>query len=235
MLNPLLFAAIDTLPPVPPIDVGTTTLINLPLDDPNGTTSPRDLVGIATLTSANGASVTNSILRNGRNTASFTSSTVVVRRFEWPYRSAYDVAAGGSVTIEGWFYPTSLSSNPTYIIQMSGAAPYTLGLSGSNDQWFFAYRDSTGLIRTLTSSVGGVLNTWTHVAGVFTPTRQAIYINGLINATSNTAGSANLVPGNPSSVWRLGGSTFGQQYFGRMSDFRITSGARYVQRRHIVT
>jgi len=126
--------------------------------------------------------------------------------------------AGGSYTIECWIYPDgNYAGYNTIIAKRVG--------SSSSTAWEIYLRTGTGVLSfyngtNIESSVTPTSNTWQHVAAVYDGTYINLYLNGtrvLQTAVTNTNVSASIYIGTFPS--------YSEQYFGYISNLRITKGA----------
>jgi len=144
-------------------------------------------------------------------------------------------------TLEAWVYPTAFNgvSIISSVYSGSGAIPFVLAMQPAASGVFdsavigaypainyyngsaWGVNGNTGLV----SSVPLVLNTWQHVAGVYSGSTASIYINGVRTATQSgitwvaSASSAQLVIGRR---WAI---TSAANYFtGYMTNIRFVNG-----------
>jgi len=137
----------------------------------------------------------------------------------------FSSAAGSSFTLEAWIRPTTATINAgiiskyqtattaSYFLRQGSVSPFTGIGAGANTQ-------------VLTTPNTGVytLNTWNHVAAVYTNVSNAsntvdIYVNGVLRGTGSV-----VVPSNTDSI-RIG-SDFSARFFnGQIDEVRIWNSA----------
>jgi hypothetical protein len=137
----------------------------------------------------------------------------------------FSSAAGSSFTLEAWVRPSTATQNAgiiskyqtattaSYFLRQSSLSPYTGIGAGANTE-------------VLTSPSTGVytLNTWNHVAAVYTNVSNVsntvnIYVNGVLKGTGSV-----VVPSNTDSI-RIG-SDFSARFFnGQIDEVRIWNSA----------
>jgi alpha-tubulin suppressor-like RCC1 family protein len=146
----------------------------------------------------------NSVLLNGTNqyltTANYIDSTYTCT---------------GNFTVEGWFYPTSVTgAHSLFTLGTENTGRYTWLLNGAvvNSNLYGA--SST----TYNSTVS--INTWNHIAVVRSGSTVGVYLNGVLDATTDTqAGTI----GN--GALRIGADGTGSTTFtGNISNFRFVNG-----------
>jgi len=127
-------------------------------------------------------------------------------------------------TIEAWVYPTQFRTNVwegTVLSKESSNGGYALNIGGNgsgrivigSSNWYEAVIP----VKTI------VLNTWTHIAGVYDGTKIMIYVNGVLKATKTGVGAIKA----SDSPLRLGASpAFGSREFkGSIDEVRIWNRA----------
>jgi hypothetical protein len=136
------------------------------------------------------------------------------------------------ITVEAWVKPTSFTTSPTGNGLIVGNYNSPLNnqqffLRRDGNKYDFAIKNGPSTIY-LNSPVGtSTLNTWQHVAGVWTGTLMTVYINGVPVATATTAvGSFSLVGCTNSVVtgWENAGG--GEGFTGNIDEIRIWGVAR---------
>jgi len=150
---------------------------------------------------------------------------------------AFSIAASTTpFTVEGWLYPTAAGGvifNEAYTgpgttisiaITMSTNAN-SMDPTGGRYVSFGAYNGSFWTTAAYSSSQIQ-LNTWTHVACVFTGSTTKIFFNG-VDVTAGTPATTWPVTGVSGDGWYVGRrwDTYADVYFsGYISDFRFTNG-----------
>ncbi len=136
------------------------------------------------------------------------------------------------ITVEAWVKPTSFTTSPTGNGLIVGNYNSPLNnqqffLRRDGNKYDFAIKNGPSTIY-LNSPVGtSTLNTWQHVAGVWTGTLMILYINGVSVATATTAANSFSVTGCTNSVvtgWENAGG--GEGFTGNIDEIRIWGVAR---------
>lgn len=139
-------------------------------------------------------------------------------------------------TIEGWLYPTAAggvifneaytgSGNTIPIAITMATNANSMDPTGGRYVSFGAYNGSAWTVAAYSSSQIQ-LNTWTHVACVFTGSTTKIFFNG-VDVTAGSPASTWPVTGVSGDGWYVGRrwDTYADVYFsGYISDFRFTNG-----------
>ncbi|MDG2450438.1 MAG: LamG domain-containing protein, partial [Saprospiraceae bacterium] len=144
-----------------------------------------------------------------------------------------DIAIDGlsEVTIEAWINPTSLrtngapsghNANEGAIVHKSGSSDDNLGLTATTAGLAF-YIDN-GSDNLLMGSVPST-NVWTHVAATYDGSDLMIYINGVLDNTTSSTGSGNLI-NNTNNLRIGGGHIVSHEFNGKIDEVRIWSEAR---------
>jgi len=147
----------------------------------------------------------NSVLFNGTNQYLTTNTGYI--------NSTYNCT--GDFTVEGWYYPTSVTGTRSL---------FTLGSEATGRYtWFLVGNTITSnlygnISTTYTSTLS--INTWAHIAVVRSGSTVKLYVNGTLDATTDTqAGTI----GNGSL--RIGADGSGAATFaGNISNFRFVNG-----------
>ena len=136
-------------------------------------------------------------------------------RIEIQYNS--DFLFDQDLTVEAWFYPTNTTNNTQELVTVGS---FTDGLvvrikSPFNDDIYLK-----GKAFAITASV--TFNAWNHVALVRSGSIGKVYVNGVFTGSQQT------VTGTVNSAQGI--VTVGKNYFGYLSNLRITKGvARYTE------
>ena len=126
-------------------------------------------------------------------------------------------------TIEGWFYPTNLSTAnfvPVYIGSGTTDKIVIAFIGSSSGNAYYLLNGST----VISGTAAPTLNAWNHIALVKNGSTTTLYLSG------TSIGTTTSVPTSSSKQVVLGVdfSTSTAPYFGYIDDFRITQGyARY--------
>ena len=123
-------------------------------------------------------------------------------------------------TVETWIKPQGSAFSRVLFAQLSSSNFFSLSLSSSNQIYFY-----------LNSTVGKVTGTnltsgqWSHIACTWqaSTSEAKIYINGVLQTTSNGGGSST----GSNNIMAIGGRTDGYQYFsGELDELRIWNVVR---------
>ena len=131
-------------------------------------------------------------------------------------------------TIDLWLYPISYNTPILGLSNQISSIPYFLGFGSiygtidtTNKIWFGTYG---GGWAGVTSTAGAVpLNTWSHVAAVYTGSVMRLYINGVLNVTATQSISVN-ASNYTLYVGQRWDGAISTPYYGYMSDVRIVIG-----------
>jgi hypothetical protein len=128
----------------------------------------------------------------------------------------------GNWTIEGWFYPTNLSTTnfvAVYVGASSADKIVIAFIGGDSGKPYYILNGTTAI----TGSTGTSINNWYHIALVKNGATTTLYLNG------TSIGTTTSVPTSSSKQVALGVdfSTATAPYFGYIDDFRISNFARY--------
>jgi hypothetical protein len=145
----------------------------------------------------------------------------------------------GQVTIEGWFYFTTIPAAATGIVEYGGNG-FTLAISSNVSMYTAKTGQGYSLTFTWSPTTGLYANTWTHIAWQRSYAAngnpyQSAWINGNIaNNTANTPNvSYNVYTGtNPNSSANtpyIGGAVGSNYLNAQVQEFRISNIARYNQ------
>jgi hypothetical protein len=153
-----------------------------------------------------------------------------------PSSSAFSIATSTTpFTIEAWIYPTA-SGGAIFSEQwpQTGAVNIAFTLSDGTNVYgsglfpALGYYNGTSWVTAAESNTAVVLNTWSHLAVVFTGSTTRIYINGIDRtASSPTPATTWGVTGNNGEGWYIGRNwdTVSTIYFtGYISNLRFTNG-----------
>jgi hypothetical protein len=124
--------------------------------------------------------------------------------------------AGGSWTIEGWFYLTGDFSDYRTLIAKRSGATASYQIYANLTTGYLSFYNGTSAYNSTTPMPK---NTWCHVAGVYNGTNIVLYLNGqsVLNQSTTISNQAiNLLVGYSSSV-----SEF---FIGYISNLRIVKG-----------
>lgn len=140
---------------------------------------------------------------------------------------------GGDFCIDGWFWPTTVTSTQQYLFcwWTSGTATAcSLNASIGSSGLFLGY--GVGSTNTPTTAAGTInAAAWNHFAISRSGSCVTIFVNGTLVSTATVSGTLNY-SANPFyiGVSNTTGS-LGSYFKGFMADFRITKGAsRYIDR-----
>ena len=155
---------------------------------------------------------------------------------QFPSSSQFAIASSSTpFTIEAWIYPTAAGSCIFSDAYTGGGdnIPIVVSLSnGSNVESIsgqyvaIGYFNGSSWVTAAKASSQVSLNTWTHIACVFTGSTFKIYYNG-VDVTAAGAGSSWGMTGNAGSGWYIGRrwDIFANDYFtGYISNFRFVNG-----------
>lgn len=197
-----------------------------------------DNVGSSTFadSSANALTVTNSLVSQsatnpkfGPASGFFSSGTTPTGQLEisMALHGPIDLSTG-DFTIEGWWYPTTLTGGPPYIPVFfiyddsgggAGADPIAVVLDQAN-QRLLSQSNLWGTAIPV-GAIGSVpFNTWCHFALVMISGQAVAYVNGVATGSPITPSRSSLSGAN----LFVGGSHFGPSYGGYADEFRITKG-----------
>jgi len=140
-----------------------------------------------------------------------------------------DVSTPGAFTIEGWFYPTSVSgtryvfggwggspSNGIMYVRQSGTSlQIKMGTSKYGSQIFNDATVGTGL----------TADTWYHVAITWDGTTYRTFLDGTLGATTSSSTAPYDGTGTQYSVGTVSGTT--TNFVGYCDEFRMSDNARY--------
>ena len=138
-----------------------------------------------------------------------------------------DISAG-DFTVEGWWYPTTLTGGPPYLpvffIYDAGAGgaggdPIAVVLDQANQRLLSASNCFGTAIPV--GAIGSIpFNTWNHFALVMISNHFVAYVNGVATGAPLAVTRSSLV----SSLLSIGGTHFGPSYGGFADEFRVTKG-----------
>ena len=124
----------------------------------------------------------------------------------------------GNFTVEGWYYPTSVTGNHyLFTLGSETTGRYTWYLAGAN---ITSNLYGSGSVTYTGTAASIPINAWTHIAVVRSSSTVSLYVNGVASATTDTqAGTL----GN--GVLRVASDSSGTNVFaGYISNFRIVNG-----------
>lgn len=151
--------------------------------------------------------------------------------------SAFAIATSTTpFTVEAWIYPTVAGQTIFTASYPSSGTVLPIVLSLSNGTSVDAisglypalgYYTGSAWVTAAMSTTAVALNTWTHVAAVFTGSTTKIFINGVdvTKASSPTPATTWGVTGNNGAGWFIGKIWDAAQYYtGYISNFRFVNG-----------
>jgi MSHA biogenesis protein MshQ len=86
-----------------------------------------------------------------------------------------------TLTVTTWVHPLSYRSSLMSIVSKDENYEFHLNNNGTVNWW---WQNSSGTTRQFNSSAVAPLNTWTHIAIVYSQTEQVIYINGVASGST---------------------------------------------------
>jgi hypothetical protein len=179
-------------------------------------TIAADVSGAGNTGTLNGATWTASGRYGSALTFNGTNNQVTVND-----ANSLDVTTG--MTMEAWVYPTVAPSGWRGIVIKEGPSTALYHLHASSSR---SNRPATGVFvagkdRNLFGSTRLTANTWVHLAATYDGTTQRLYVNGAEVASRAQSGAIQ-TSANP---LRIGGSTFGEYFQGRIDEVRIYNRA----------
>ena len=163
------------------------------------------------------AQVSTSVKKYGTGSISYSSDNSTLKAAATPL-----FAFGNTFTIEGWFYPTSISQDhPNSLWNFRDGDINNFELRLDSNGSLTLHHDGNQYAGTSSNVIS--TNTWYHIAVVDNNGTQTIYVDGVSKATGTSSGATQYTFANigsrPANNW---------WYTGYIDDFRITSGiARY--------
>jgi hypothetical protein len=125
-------------------------------------------------------------------------------------------------TVEGWVYPTSLSSD-WFIISAVGSGGFFVGFSSVQTVGFGWGRAAVAWDYRVASTA--TINTWQHVAVTRSGTSMRLFVNGVQQGTTQTISTAYNLGTSGTSIGSQGANYY---LTGYLDDLRVTNGvARY--------
>ncbi len=91
------------------------------------------------------------------------------------------VSPTSQITLEAWVYPRSLTNNPS-VISKNSASSYQLGVNSSGKVVF----NPKGGASLLESKTVVITNRWTHIAAAYNGSSASIFINGILDTSTNS-------------------------------------------------
>ncbi len=144
------------------------------------------------------------------------------------------VDTSGSYSVSAWVKLGSLAVNSTFVSQSDDPSVATsnslqLYYSSGAKHWAFNRCDNDAGCASFTAAYGGtpVLNTWTHLVGVFDADARTVtlYVNGHLAATTAYAGTLWNATGPVEIGRRISSGTYGEYANGSVSDVHMYSTA----------
>jgi hypothetical protein len=129
-----------------------------------------------------------------------------------------------AATFEAWVFPTVAQTSWHTILQKEVDAYFFTASGGGT---FGTTSASGGTFNGVCCSRVDAtkplaVNTWTHVASVYTGTQLRMYINGALVATAPVSGSYQV---NARPLWIGGNAVYGEHFKGKLDDIRIYNRA----------
>jgi hypothetical protein len=125
----------------------------------------------------------------------------------------------GAQTIEFWVRPAAASQNAVIVATTDDVAGWSVELNNGQITWWYALTNGTwGFVRNTTAPA---VNTWSHIAVVYTGTQAQVFVNG-VGSTLTTVGTVSQGP-----FLRIGGVAGYGFLNGQMDEVRISNIARY--------
>jgi len=203
------------VPPALPLTNITNTSLLL-----NATNSGiYDSTGQNVIETVGNAQVTTAVKKFGESSISFDGSG------DYLIMAATQAATAqfgtADFTVEGWFYPTNVTTLQVLIgnrVAASGANNWDMAINASSKiNW------GTTSTNYLTSSTSVLVNTWQHIAVCRVSGTTRLFLNGVLEAT--TTSSINLSANSQLNIGNQGTySPTSYNYIGYMQDIRITKG-----------
>jgi hypothetical protein len=186
------------------------------LDESSG--SLADATGNGhTGTLRNGATMTTGKINNG------ISLDGTNDYFDSPDSTAYTGLT--QVTVTAWVKLDANSAQTQIVFKSHGSAPwYTWQLFALSNEFQFDTNTTGGAALAAGSTIDPAINTWYHLAGVYSNGTMKIYVNGADNTSwTSGAGSGTLLDSN--GVLSVGGNSGSQSTDGIIDDVRIYTRA----------
>lgn len=135
----------------------------------------------------------------------------------------------GYLTFECRVRMSSYASSPRYLIRVGGegstyTAGWIVGVSGASPVIFAQFGTGASEVTVAGSTVLS-LNTWYHVAVVYTPTGARIYVNGSLEGTS-TGAPSDFTGSQFANIGRDPNTT-ARNFHGHIDELRISASERY--------
>jgi len=169
-----------------------------------------------------GADISTSQSKFGSSSLEVDGTQDAFAKFDQP-----DINSTGAFTMEGWFYPTSVSgvryvfggwgggNGVTYIRQNGSTLQIKMGTTKFGNNIFNDSTIGTGLSA----------NTWYHVAVTWDGTTYRTFLDGTLGATTSSSTEPFDGTGLQFSVGTVNGTT--QNFIGYCDEFRLSDDARY--------
>jgi hypothetical protein len=134
------------------------------------------------------------------------------------------------LTVEAWVYPTATASgtiiteeyigDPVSFTFSLGSAP---GTYATNNKVWFGYYTGGGWGGAISSSILPI-NTWSHIAGVFTGSTINIYINGVLDGTPVSSTNWQTTASTTGYIGRSWDNASPTYFNGSISNLRVVKG-----------
>jgi MSHA biogenesis protein MshQ len=102
-----------------------------------------------------------------------------------------------AVTVTAWVHPESYKSSLMTILSKDENYEFHLNPDGTVNYW---WNNASGITREFSSTSSAPLNTWTHVAIVYSQTEQVIYINGVASGSASYTNELLLTNSDPLQI-----------------------------------
>lgn len=206
-------------PPTAPLTAvsGTSLLTNLT----NGAIFDNAMMN--DLETVGNAQISTSVVKFGTGSLYFNGTSDALSILNTPTSTVWGTE---SWTIEGWIYPTAVSSSYR-TIYANGIPVQIFQTSGSVEIYISSTNGYSYIVNGLTGPASSVsVNTWVHFAVVKNGSAYRVYVNGV---GGSTVTDATAIAYTSTTNANIGNAPFGSYPFvGYIDDFRITKGyARY--------
>lgn len=129
------------------------------------------------------------------------------------------LAGTNTITVEAWCYLTAYSFLPTVVGNYQSGMQFLLRVDNTRPAFWI----DNGGFRVVNGATVIPLNTWTHLAGVWDGSDLKVYINGVLDGTTNGITGSFSSSSNPV---RIGANLTSEPWNGKLDDVRIWSTAR---------